>query len=212
MICPVRSRTGTEATPLAALSRAKATALATRSDSETASTSPLASASSAETGAPETIIFSAFAGPTRRGRRTVPPAPGSRPSFTSGSPSFAPLSAMRKWQPSASSSPPPSAVPWMAATVGFSIALQRRDDVAQFRPLRRLAEFGDVGPGDEGAAGAGEHDGRDRGVRRQAFPALSAAARGRESPVAFTGGLSMVTMAISPSRVMVTVSVMTRSC
>ena len=38
---------------------------------------------------------------------------------------------------------------------------QRRDDGAQLRLLHRLAEFGDVGAGDEGPSGAGDDDGRD---------------------------------------------------
>ena len=88
---------------------------------------PAPCASAALIGVPETIISSAFTAPTRRGSRTVPPPPGRRPSFTSGRPSFAPASATRKWQPSASSSPPPSAVPWMAATVGLPMRLERGD-------------------------------------------------------------------------------------
>ena len=37
---------------------------------------------------PDTIMFSARCNPMARGRRWVPPAPGSRPSLTSGSPHF----------------------------------------------------------------------------------------------------------------------------
>jgi len=62
-------------------------------------------------GSPPTIILTANSGPTARGSRCVPPAPGSRPSFTSGRPSFASFVATRKWQASATSRPPPSAVP-----------------------------------------------------------------------------------------------------
>ncbi len=65
------------------------------------------------------MIFSAGAAPIRRGSRCVPPAPGSSPSFTSGKPSRAAGAAMRAWQPSASSSPPPSAAPLIAATTGL---------------------------------------------------------------------------------------------
>ena len=65
----------------------------------------------------------------RLGRRRSAPAAGwcrrlpaaGRASPRAGRASRA-LSATRKWQPSASSSPPPSAVPWIAATVGLSIA------------------------------------------------------------------------------------------
>ncbi len=50
------------------------------------SISPLPSAASAPIGSPETIICSASSAPTARGSRWVPPAPGSRPILTSGSP------------------------------------------------------------------------------------------------------------------------------
>ena len=63
----------------------------------------------------------ARSGPTSRGRRCVPPAPGMRPRCTSGSPTCEPACMMRWWHASASSMPPPSAVPWMAATVGISL-------------------------------------------------------------------------------------------
>ena len=75
------------------------------------SISPFFNASVALIGSPPTIILTASSGPTARGRRCVPPAPGSRPSFTSGRPSRASLVATRKWQASATSRPPPSAVP-----------------------------------------------------------------------------------------------------
>ena len=47
------------------------------------------------TGVPDTTMFSAISRPSTRGRRWVPPAPGSRPSFTSGSAIWAPGSATR---------------------------------------------------------------------------------------------------------------------
>ena len=59
------------------------------------STSPCLSASAAPIGSPPTIILTASSGPTARGSRCVPPAPGSRPSFTSGRPSRASLVATR---------------------------------------------------------------------------------------------------------------------
>ena len=64
-----------------------------------------------DTGAPETIMFSAASTPIARGRRCVPPAPGRSPSFTSGSAILAPGDATRKWHPNASSSPPPIQMP-----------------------------------------------------------------------------------------------------
>ena len=82
-----------------------------RSPSTISSIRPFFSASAALIGSPPTIILTASSGPTARGSRWVPPAPGSRPSFTSGRPSLASLVATRKWQPSATSRPPPSAVP-----------------------------------------------------------------------------------------------------
>ena len=100
----------------------------------------------------------AFSMPTRRGRRWVPPAPGMRPSLISGRPSRVPGAAMRKWQASVISSPPPSGVPNIAATTGFSIVFDLPVHIDQARALRRLVELGDVGAGNESAPGAGQHD------------------------------------------------------
>ncbi len=83
---------------------------------------PSAFASAAPTMRPVAAISAAATTPASRGRRCVPPAPGTMPSFTSGRPSFAACAAMRWWQPSAISSPPPSAAPLIAATTGFSLA------------------------------------------------------------------------------------------
>ena len=44
---------------------------------------------------PLMIMFKARSGPTRRGKRWVPPAPGKIPSFTSGNPTCAAASATR---------------------------------------------------------------------------------------------------------------------
>ena len=60
-----------------------------------ASISPQTRASAASMGSPVTHISRALATPTRRGSRWVPPAPGSIPSFTSGSPSRAEAAATR---------------------------------------------------------------------------------------------------------------------
>ena len=46
----------------------------------------------------------------------------------------------------------------------FGHCLKRRDHIARTRRLWRLVELGDVGAGDESAAGAGQHDGMDRAV------------------------------------------------
>ncbi len=45
---------------------------------------------------------------------------------TSGSPTNASGAMMREWQASATSNPPPSAVPWIAATTGFGLASSAR--------------------------------------------------------------------------------------
>ena len=68
-----------------------------RSESSPASrsTSPASFARVAEIGSPFAVISSASGTPATRGRRWVPPAPGSRPSFTSGVPIFADGTAMR---------------------------------------------------------------------------------------------------------------------
>ncbi|MNT49304.1 hypothetical protein D3C72_1861470 [compost metagenome] len=60
----------------------------------------------------------AVARPARRDSRTVPPKPGNRPSFTSGTPTWAVSAITRSGASIASSSPPPSAKPLMATTLG----------------------------------------------------------------------------------------------
>ena len=67
---------------------------------------------------PSKISSLARADPMSRGNRWVPPEPGITPSRTSGMPRSAVLEATRRSQHRASSSPPPSALPSMAATVG----------------------------------------------------------------------------------------------
>ena len=67
-------------------------------------------------------MSSAASGPASRGRRWVPPAPGTMPIRTSGSPTNPSGAIRREWQASAPSNPPPSAVPWIAATTGLGLA------------------------------------------------------------------------------------------
>ena len=82
--------------PSAILARAKAIASAARlSSPASSSTRPISFARGAGTGSPSEVIVAAASTPTTRGRRCVPPAPGSRPSFTSGTPSFADGTATR---------------------------------------------------------------------------------------------------------------------
>ena len=58
----------------------------------------------------------------------------------------------------------------------FSICDQH---LVQAGRLRRLAEFGDVGAGDEGAAAAGQHDRLDFGIGDRALHAFEDAAAHR---------------------------------
>ena len=81
---------------LRAISRAKAIASASRLSSPTTrSIRPSSAAFFAGTGSPIASIGSDAFIPIRRGRRCVPPAPGSRPSFTSGVPIIAEGTATR---------------------------------------------------------------------------------------------------------------------
>ena len=91
------------------------------SGATTRSTRPIRSASSAPTKRPVKMRSLARAGPTSRGSRCVPPAPGMMPSRISGWPSRALSPATRRSQHSASSQPPPRAYPVTAAIVGLGI-------------------------------------------------------------------------------------------
>ena len=93
--CPSRSRIFLSGRFSATTFSAKATPAAVRSPSTISSMRPTFSASSAPIGSPLTIIWSAFCAPTTRGSRCVPPAPGRRPSFTSGRPKRAPFTPTR---------------------------------------------------------------------------------------------------------------------
>ena len=79
----------------AASSRHQASAAVPRSPSTTRSTSPRFAARAASTGLPLIIMSSAGRAPISRGKRCVPPAPGSSPSLTSGRPTFASGAAQR---------------------------------------------------------------------------------------------------------------------
>ncbi|RAO61295.1 hypothetical protein PSN01_01728 [Micromonospora saelicesensis] len=95
----------------------------------TSSTSPTDSASVGRIRRPvSSTVVSAPARPSIRTVRVTPPAPGSRPRVTSGSPSRLPgaSSAIRWWQASAISRPPPSAEPLTAATTGRPSVSRRR--------------------------------------------------------------------------------------
>ena len=100
-------------------------------------------------------------------------------------------------RPSATSSPPPSAVPWIAATTGleqFSIDV---DHLGSIGIDRRLAELGDVGAGEEGLAFAA----MTTALIASSPSASSIAATSpwrTAAPSAFTGGLFDVTISTSP--------------
>ena len=81
------------------------------------STSPAAKAASAEIISPPAIMLSASCVPTSLGRSW--PAAGNDADLDLGQTQPASCAATRQWQPIASSSPPPSAVPKMAATLGW---------------------------------------------------------------------------------------------
>mmetsp|Transcript_10790 Transcript_10790/g.27316 ORF Transcript_10790/g.27316 Transcript_10790/m.27316 type:complete len:205 (+) Transcript_10790:244-858(+) len=74
---------------------------------------------------PVQINSLAFADPINRGRRCVPPAPGTMASVVSGSPRTAASETIRKSVASASSSPPPTATPSIAARVGMGNSAMR---------------------------------------------------------------------------------------
>ena len=117
--------------------------------------------------------------PIRRGARCVPPAPGIRPSCTSGRPSLAAATAsavvrrQRDLQPAAERGAVDRGDHRLAAGLDAVAHLGQR------RRLRRLAEFADVGAGDEVAAGADDQH-RGHGARRPR-PRRSAATRPRRT-------------------------------
>ena len=125
------------------------------------------SASSAPTWRPVKIRSLARAGPTSRARRCVPPPPGMMPSRISGWPSLAFSLAMRKSQARASSQPPPSAKPEIAAIVARGMAATALSAPQEGWPPSSAwpatssgprAELGDLGAGGEDPVAAGDHD------------------------------------------------------
>ena len=130
-------------------------------------TRPICSASSAVTCRPVSSRSSATPLPTSRGSRCVPPYPGMMPRLISGWPSRAVSAAMRSVQAIASSQPPPSAKPLMAAMTGlpmFSIRSKTcwpRSACSLPCAGRLHRQLVDVGAGDERLlAGAGDDDAR----------------------------------------------------
>ena len=77
--------------------------------------------------------------PNKRTIRTIPPPPGNKPKVTSGRPNlvFGSAKAMRRCVASAISQPPPSAVPFNAATTGFpSVSMVRISAFSASRPVK----------------------------------------------------------------------------
>ena len=150
-------------------------------------------------------MFNALSSPMRRGRRCVPPAPGRSPSLTSGRPSDASGAATRKCAPIASSKPPPRHCPAIAATTGFGLFSTSAITTRRF--------------GSRSAAGvpnsvtsAPPEKARAVPVSTIAFTAAFAFASSsasampsrRSNPRPLTGGLFIVTTAMSPSMLQLT--------
>jgi hypothetical protein len=93
--CTVTSRSLLHGRSRVDAARASAIAASSGGPSTTPSKSDVDSRSRARSVVPLTIMFSAPSSPIARGSRCVPPAPGMRPSFTSGSAMAAEASATR---------------------------------------------------------------------------------------------------------------------
>ena len=83
------------------------------------SSRPASRAACAFMGSASATMRHAARTPTSRGRRCVPPAPGTKPRLTSGKASWASCAPMRAWQAMASSTPPPMALPCSAMATGL---------------------------------------------------------------------------------------------
>ena len=131
----------------------------------TASTSPSDFAFRASMVLPVSISGIACIGLTSCVKRAVPPRPGCRPSITSGKPNRASSIAIRIWQASATSSPPPRQKPWITATLGTRRAFEpvdhrmRAADLGLDRArIGRAAKRIDVGAGNEAGLLGGTDD------------------------------------------------------
>ena len=129
--------------------------------------SPIRSASPAPTGRPVRIRSMARLAPISRGRRTVPPSMSGTPHRRQKTPNTAFSSTTRRSHHRASSRPPATAWPAMAAITGFDNRSRVGPIGPSPSPLTRLASAGadglEVGAGAEGTALAPQ-DG-DGGVR-----------------------------------------------
>mmetsp|Transcript_37338 Transcript_37338/g.87329 ORF Transcript_37338/g.87329 Transcript_37338/m.87329 type:complete len:339 (-) Transcript_37338:70-1086(-) len=169
-----------------------AVAIAVRSSafgSHTVSTSPSFLALSALTCLPVSIRSRAGLAPMSFGSRCVPPAPGSKPSITSGRPStvFEDVVATRCAHESAISSPPPRHAPSIAATHGFFFCSASRRSMHSwpFSPTSATASF-DEAP--------------SRSIILMFAPAMKEPGFAEISTAAFTfGSLSMALVIVSNS-------------
>ncbi len=74
--------------------------------------------------------------------------------------------------PAPTSRPPPSAVAVNGGNDRLGRIFHRHQHLLQAGRLRRLAELGDIGAGDEGAAAAGQHDRLDAGIGNRFLHAI----------------------------------------
>ena len=103
--------------------------------------------------------------PANRGSRWVPPAPGIMPSLISGSASRVSFVAMRKWQAEREFKPAAHRSAEQRRHHRFVDRFDGADHISSRRVLGDLAEFRDVGSGDERTTGASEnHAGESRVV------------------------------------------------
>ena len=145
-------------------------------------TRPIRSASTPSTPRPVRIRSVARLWPISRGRRTVPRSTSGTPKRRQYTPSVASDAATRRSHHSASSSPPATAGPSIAAMTG----LPRRSRVGPIGPGPALADGAavalgqrlEVGAGAEVAAGSGEHGDADVVVGVERLERLEQVRRG----------------------------------
>ncbi len=109
-------------------------------------------------GSPEIIMSSASGTPTTRGRRCVPPAPGSRPSLISGKPIWTVFSRTAKVAGQRDFEPASQYRAMKRGHDGLLAAFQPQQHVVEQGRLRRLIHFPDVGARDEVTARSVQDD------------------------------------------------------
>ena len=150
--------------------------------SASASMRPSSSARAAGICAPLVIASSAAAGPARRVKRCVPPAPGISPSFTSGSPTLRvaprepPVTGERQLEAAAECHALDGRHERLAECLHARLHLARDGGFEH----RARGDFAYVGAGGKIAVGAGEHHGAHRLILRGAPERLQQAGTHRE--------------------------------